>query len=89
MPLGQCVWCLRWRLVELQTWRSPRSGQQLCGEVCGHCYYGSGRPDDCRTCRLKEERAARLNQVGVRPLMRADMLCLIERRFRKQGRRAT
>jgi hypothetical protein len=66
MPLGMCTWCRRSRLVQLHTWRSPRSGGDVCGEVCGHCFYGTGRTDDCRTCRFKKERAAASGQTGVR-----------------------
>lgn len=78
MPLGQCVWCLRYRVVKLHTWTSPRSHEQLCGEVCAHCFYGSFGFDDCRTCRAKAERGVRVGkQSGVRPLTSADALELL------------
>lgn len=86
MPLGQCVWCLRYRLVELQTWKSPRSGEQLCGEVCNHCYYGMGAFDNCRTCRAKEKRNARLGVRGVHALERQDALSILARQFGRGGR---
>lgn len=78
MPLGQCVWCGRYRLVHLKTWRSPRSTEQLCGEVCDHCFYGNSAYDDCRTCRAKAERGVRVGkQHGVRPLLPSDVLELL------------
>lgn len=78
MPLGQCVWCGRWRLVTLRTWSSSRSHEQLCGEVCEHCYYGNSPPDDCRTCRAKQARGVRVGrQPGVRPLEREDIQQLL------------
>jgi hypothetical protein len=87
MPIGMCVWCRRSRLVQLRTWRSPRSGAQLCGEVCSHCYFGTGHPDDCRTCRAKAARGERLGQRGVRPLQPRDILQLLSERIPKPGRR--
>ena len=77
MPIGMCTWCSRSRLVELHTWKSPRTGEQICGEVCGHCYYGNGRADDCRTCLAKAERAEANGQRGVRTLGRQDAIQLL------------
>ena len=88
MPMGFCTWCTRSRLVELQTWRSPKSGEQLCGEVCGHCFYGTGGQDDCRTCQAKGERAERLGQSGVRPLGRDEVLELLWRKYARHDKRA-
>jgi hypothetical protein len=83
MPIAMCTWCSRSRLVELHTWKSPRTGEQICGEVCGHCYYGTGRADDCRTCKLKAERAAAAGMTGVRRMSDADVLEM----FRQMGSR--
>jgi len=87
MALGVCTWCGRYRLVQLQTWRSPRSGAQVCGEVCPHCFYGTGRWDDCRVCRMKEARARAHGQVGVRALQRGDVLQLIADQMAQRGGR--
>jgi hypothetical protein len=82
-----CVWCSRWRLVELHTWASARTRQQLCGEVCGHCYYGTGAWDDCRTCRARDARGVKTGATGVRAIGRADVLALLAQRFgqKRQG----
>lgn len=81
MPVGMCVWCSRSRLVELHVWTSPRSSAQLCGEVCAHCFYGTGPPDDCRTCRAREARGQRLGQRGVHALETRDVLQLLAQKF--------
>jgi len=89
MSLGMCVWCSRSRLVELHTWTSPRTYTQLCGEVCAHCYYGTGAWDDCRTCRLRRSRGQTPPQTGVRALATTDVMQLIAQRFgQKRQRRA-
>jgi len=81
-----CTWCSRSRLVELHTWKSPRSGEQICGEVCGHCYYGSGRPDDCRTCQAKAERAGANGQRGVHTLTGSDVMQMFREQFGRRRR---
>jgi hypothetical protein len=86
MPLGMCTWCRRNRLVELHSWRSPRSGENVCGEVCGHCYYGTGRADDCRTCRLKAERARASGEVGVRALNVQAALTMFREQYARRRR---
>lgn len=88
MPLGQCVWCGRYRIVRLRTWSSRRNGAQLCGEVCEHCYTGEGAPDDCRTCRAKVARGQRVGrQTGVRPLGTYEALKLLEMQGARRARR--
>lgn len=87
MPLAMCTWCSRSRLVELHTWSSPRTHQQLCGEVCGHCYYGTGAWDDCRTCRLREARGQTRGMTGVRVVGRADILELLAQKFGQKRHR--
>lgn len=76
MPIAMCTWCGRSRVVELHTWKSLRSGEQICGDVCGHCYYGTGRADNCRTCQRKAERAAANGQGGVHPFTQEDALAM-------------
>ena len=87
MPLGSCTWCLRYRLVELHTWKSPRNGEQLVGEVCGHCFYGTGKPDDCRVCRAKRARAESTRSTGVRPLEQQDVLAIFKNQFTRYTHR--
>jgi hypothetical protein len=78
---------LRYRLVELHTWKSPRSGEQLCGEVCGHCYFGTGKPDDCRTCKLRRSRSEAQSRKGVRPLEQQDVLDIFRNQFTRYTHR--
>lgn len=87
MPTGICTWCARSRVVELQAWRSPRTGEQLVGEVCRHCYFGAGGVDDCRTCRAKAARATRLGQTGVRALGTEEARTLFEMQSGRRPRR--
>ena len=57
----------------------------MCGNVCNHCYLGTGAVDACRTCKAKEERAQTLGHGSVRPLQRADALEILAMQFK--GRR--
>jgi hypothetical protein len=83
-----CTWCRRYRVCVLRTWRSPRSGAQLCAEVCEHCWRG-GADDACRTCVRRTERAAEApRQTGVRPLGQADALELLKQLMPKKRRGA-
>ena len=82
MPLGTCAWCARVRKVELQTWRSRKTGEQLCGNVCNHCYFG-GEPDACRTCQARAERSPQqMGLPGVRKLGKEEAYALWERMYR-------
>jgi len=81
------MWCERYRLVQLQTWRSRKSGGNLCGDVCGHCFYGTGKWDACRTCRARDARARRNGQQGVRALSKPDVLQLLAQEWARRGGR--
>lgn len=87
MPLGTCVWCSRFRLVSVRTWRSPRTGEQLVGDVCGHCYLETGGWDDCRTCRAREKARPARAAGGVHALGRADVFPLLAQHFGWKDRR--
>ena len=79
MPLALCTWCGRFRRVEFHLWHSPKTGEQLVGDVCGHCYYG-GKDDDCRTCKVKKEKGLSTGEAAraPRPLEAADIPKLLE-----------
>ena len=79
MVLAQCTWCGRFRQVEFHLWHSPKTGEQLVGDVCRHCYHG-GTDDDCRTCKVKREKGLSegIGKPAVRPVEGSDIPKLLE-----------
>jgi hypothetical protein len=67
-------------MVELHTWRSSKTGKQLVAEVCGHCFYGTGRPDGCRSCGARQDRhmTSLLAQAGPHEINASDVPALLE-----------
>jgi hypothetical protein len=84
-----CTWCTRYRLVELHTWKSAKTGKQLVGNVCGHCFNG-GPNDQCRTCKLKTEKGMStvLASAVAHELDASDVPALLEATNGRQKRRA-
>ncbi len=80
MPIVVCAWCARSRLCELHTWRSARTGKHLVAEVCGHCYFGTGRMDNCRTCLARQDKrmSSLLAKAGPHEIEAADVAPLLE-----------
>lgn len=91
MPLSMCTWCGRYRVTTLRTWSSARSGKQLVGDVCEHCYVGTANPDGCRTCRRRAEK--QISQVmahnGAHEITTADVPLLLESYRNASNKRAS
>lgn len=79
MPISMCTWCSRPRVTTLRTWRSKRSGQQLVGDVCDHCWLGTLPDDDCRTCKIRRAHrmSAGLATTKARPIQPEDVPALL------------
>jgi hypothetical protein len=91
MPLSMCTWCMRFRATTLRTWSSARSGKQLVGDVCDHCYVGTAHPDGCRTCKRRAEKQIGqvLERNGAHEMTPADVPLLLEAYRESRNKRAS